>query len=355
MFRDETPCRRETRVRRLTGMATIILIANSSDGTISVLELRPAPRPRLEVLATSGDVPGCSCFAVDAERDLVFAAFKGENSPGIATLRLDRETGHLQEVARTDVEASLNYLELTDDRSALLGVSYSGGVGMVWPVDGERLGQPHSHFHHRNLHAIIQAGDFVYAPALGDDLVAQFRLSDGALTPLEPATVDAPAGSGPRHIIASGDHVYLLTEFSGEAIRYERDDEGRLVEAERTIVVDPDAGLSHSRFGADPRAEQLIWGADLHVAGSYLLTSERTSSQIASLALDEHGHFGEVVAQTPVEAQPRGFNVTDDGQFALVVGERSTHATLLRVDADGELSEVDRVGIGAGANWVRII
>lgn len=347
-------------------MTEIVLVANAADGTITTLALHREPTPRLEHLATSADVPGCSTFAMDAERDLVFASFKAQPSPGIATLRLDRSAGQLTELSRTHVEASLSYLSLTDDAGTLLGVSYSGGVGMAWPVgeDGT-LAAPHSRFEHRNLHAIIQAGDFVYAPSLGDDLVAQFRLDagrpdvgrpvTGRLVPLDPPTVSAPAGSGPRHAVAHAGSVYVVTEFSGEVVRYLMGEDGTLTEAERVVVVDPAADLGHSRFGADPMAEHLIWGADIHVAGGWVLTSERTSSQVASTRLDDAGQLGEVVAQTAVETQPRGFAASPDGRFAVMVGERSTHAALFEVGVDGSLTQVDRTGIGAGANWVRFV
>lgn len=337
-------------------MTEIVLVANAADGTVTTLALHREPSPRLEHLATSADVPGCSSFAIDAERDLVFASFKAPPSPGIATLRLDRPTGQLTELSRTHVEASLSYLSLTDDAGTLLGVSYSGGMGMAWPVgeDGA-LAAPHSRFEHRNLHAIIQAGDFVYAPSLGDDLVAQFRLDAGRLVPLDPPTVSAPAGSGPRHAVARAGSVYVVTEFSGEVVRYQMGEDGSLAEAERVVVVDPAADLGHSRFGADPMAEHLIWGADIHVAGGWLLTSERTSSQVASTRLDEAGQLGEVVAQTPVETQPRGFAASPDGRFAVMVGERSTHAALFEVGDDGSLTQIDRTGIGDGANWVRFV
>ena len=73
-------------------MSELILVANAADGTISTLRLHRDPAPRLEVLATSGDVDGCGTFAVDADRDLVFAAYKGEPA-GIATLRADPALG----------------------------------------------------------------------------------------------------------------------------------------------------------------------------------------------------------------------------------------------------------------------
>lgn len=333
-------------------MIELILIANAGSGTISTLELHRGDAPRLDVLATTPDLKGCSTFVVDAERSLVYAATK---EPSIVTLRLDRETGKLEELARREVESQLVYLDLSEDGDVLLGASYHDGFGAAWPVTDGELGEPHSRFEHANVHAIVVAGDNVYAPALGDDLTAQFRLADGELTPLTPPKVDAPAGSGPRHIVVDGDDAYLLTEFSGEVIHYRRGDNGALIEEERKVVVDPEAGLSRSRYGADPKEEHLIWGADLHRAGRFLFTSERTTSTIAAVEVGADGGLGEVLGHTSVEQQPRGFAVTPDGEFLISVGERSTFAALFAIGDDGALDQVSRVQIGEGANWVRVI
>lgn len=340
-------------------MTELVLIANAGDGTISTLRLHRDPAPRLEVLATSGELEGCGTFAVDADRDLVLAAFKGD-PPGIATLRLDRESGSLTEVARSSVSDSMTYLALAQGGAALLGASYGGGFGAVWPVQGEQLGEQHSTFSHANLHCIIAVegpvGERVYAVSLGEDIIAQFELDeDGELAPLDPAHVAAPPGSGPRHLIVDGPNAYLVTEFSGEAIRFEVRPDGTLDRAESVVVVDPGAGLKHSRFGADPQAKGLIWGADVHLAGDFLITSERNSSRLTVTRLTEDGRLGDVVGYTDTEKVPRGFNVTEDGAFVVAVGEESTHAQLLRVHPDGRLEQVDRVRIGAGANWVRFV
>ena len=151
------------------------------------------------------------------------------------------------------------------------------------------------------------------------------------------------------------DHAYLLTEFSGEVIRYSIGSDGTLAEAQRTFVVDPASGLNHSRYGAKPMDEHLIWGADLHLASQYLFTSERTTSTITATRVGDDGSLGDVVSHTPVELQPRGFAVTSDGAYLISVGERSTHPTLFGISPDGALTELGRVEIGAGANWVRVI
>lgn len=336
----------------------LVLIANATDHTISAYALRD---DALEPLATT-QLPGsCSTFAVDAARDLVYAGVKGE-PPTVLTLRLDRTSGVLTEIGRRDAPAAQTYLALTPDGGLLLGASYSGDWGGVWPVDDGRLGAPAAEVRFPRLHCVTVSGDarHAYFVSLGADLVAQYGLApDGALTPLEPATAAAPAGSGPRHLVldAAGRDAYLVTEFSGEVIRLTRDAAGRLTPVEAASIFDPDAGLRPSRLGADPRTENLIWGADVHLAGGgrFVLASERTAGTVATLARDADGRLGPMVALRATEAQPRGFTVTADGSRVVVVGERATDAALYRVEDDGSLSDLHHVDAGRGANWVRVL
>lgn len=335
-------------------MSEIVLIANAGDGTISSLRLHRGDEPRLEVLATTGGLEGCGTFAVDRERDLVYAAYKGEQ-PGVATLRLDRETGELTELSRATVEASMTYLELAHGGTLLLGASYGGGVGLVWPLQEGVLGEPTARTENANLHCVIARGGYAWFVSLGDDVVSQHALStDGSLRPLEPATLPMPDGSGPRHLVLDGDTGYLVTEFSGELFRLTVGEDGTLEAHEAVSFVDPEQDLSHSRIEADPLEEHLIWGADVGVAGDVVLASERTSSLLTAVPLQD-GRLGDPASFTPVPKQPRGFRVTDDGRYVVSVGERATTAVLLEVAQDGPLTQVDVAEIGNGANWVRFV
>lgn len=342
-----------------TSTDAFVLVGNGADGTLSTLRVSGAA---LEQVATSRVGKGCSAFAVDAGRDLVYCATK-EPEPGIVTWSFDRASGELTEVARTAVPETTAYLELTRDGSVLLGASYHGGWGAAWLVSQGQVGAQMSRVEHANVHCVIAdaAGEHAYFVALGDDLIAQCALdADGVMTPLDPPTVAAPQGSGPRHLVLSSDErsAYLMTEYSGEAIRFDRDAAtGVLTRAEAVQAFDTGRGLQHSRMGADPAAEHLIWGADLHLAGdgAWLLTTERTESTLATVALDADGRLGEVVALTDTEKQPRGFNVTPDGRNAVVVGEKSGHASLYRLDDQGRAESVGRVETGDGSNWVRFL
>ncbi|MBO3130387.1 lactonase family protein [Dermatophilus congolensis] len=343
-------------------MTYLVLVANAGDGTISTLRLTPSEdgsAAAMDVLATSPGGKGNSTIAVDARRNLVYTTYKpatDKDQAGIAVLGLDRSCGALTELHRFDVDAGLAYLDLSDDGEFLVGASYHGGFGAVWRVRDGVIGEQTSRVEFANVHCSRVVGDRVYFVALGDDLVAQYQLlPNGSLVALGGETVVLPFGSGPRHLVVDGANAYVVTEFSGEVMRLSVGVDGALSPGEATLQVRPDSGLRHSRFGADPLAEGLVWGADVHVAGRWLLASERNASTLAVISRDEQGVLGEVVDIVTTEKQPRGFGVTPDGRFVVAVGEKSTTARLYRVSEEGSLLDIGSVPVGAGANWVSFV
>ena len=338
--------------------AELVLVTNPGEDAIAAYRL---DGESLQPLAVTGGLPRIGTFAVDERRGLVHAGVKGDPA-GVQTLALERTSGVLTPLSRTDVAASMTYLALADDGRLLLGASYDGGFGCVWPV-GEtgRLGEPVARVEFPNLHAVATAGRHAYFVSLGADLIAQYALGEhGTLTPLDPPTVAAPAGSGPRHIVlpADGRSAYVLTEFSGEAIRFSRDPAtGVLTREEAVPAHDSGRGLRHSVFGADPVEHHYIWGADLHLTpdGRRLLCSERTESTLATIDIAADGRLVGPLAITDTEPQPRGFALSLDGRLVVAVGERSTQVALSRLETDGSLTELGRTPTGTGANWVRVL
>lgn len=343
-------------------MSDLVLIANAKDNSITVHTLDGAS---LTPLATTVLAGSCSTFAVDEASDLVYAGIKApdaDSAPAIVTLRLDRTSGVLSEIGRRDVPGPLVSLELTRGGTLLLGASYHAGLGHVWPVGDGLVGEPTAEVRHANLHCVQAnaAGDRAYFVSLGDTLIAQFELdAEGHLTPLAEPTVAETEGCGPRHLILdeARSNAYLITEYSGEIIRHDLDADGALHVAESVSIVDPQAGLQHSRFGAEPLEEGLIWGADLQLArdGRFIIGSERNASTLATVALDADGRLGEVVALRGTQTQPRGFRVTPDTSQVIAVGERATQAALYGVEDSGKLTDEALSDTGRGANWVRIV
>lgn len=331
----------------------LALVANAHDGTVSTFRIADG---HLQRLAVSRVGAGCSTLAIDTERHLVYVGAK----PGlIVTCSLDPSTGVLTTWDEREVPGSPTYLTLTPHGDRLLGAFYHEGSGMSWRLDNGHLGEPSPAVSHANLHSIVVTKDtrHAYFVSLGEDAVIRYELGpDGSLT--NGLVAAAPAGSGPRHIVlnAAETSVFVVTEFSGEVLHYARDGAtGALRLTTEQSIVDPSAGLAHSRYGADPTAEHLIWGADVHLAanGRWAWASERSASTIATVPLGLSGQPETVTAYTPTEAQPRGFGVTPDGQYLLAVGERSTTATLYEIGAEAQLTPVDRQETGNGANWVR--
>ena len=343
--------------RLMTG-SWLVLVANSGDGTISSFTLADG---RMNRIAVNGGVPGCSTFAVDARRDLVYAAVKGDD-PGIATFTLDRSSGALKHQSHLSLpDGGMNYLSLTRSGTALLGASYGGGYGISCALNDGEVSEPISRVEYPNLHSVRASGDgrFAYFVSLGADLIAQYSIDPWLnLRPLAPATVAAPAGSGPRHLVlnAAQDSLYVLTEFSGEVLRYRRDSHfGNLTPAGSATAYDTSKGLGHSEFGADPLAHHYIWGADLHFSDpAHLWCSDRTESTLGAVAVASDGSLSSPASFTVTETQPRGFAVSPDGRYLVCAGERSTSVSLYRVHG-AELELLGQAETGAKANWVWFI
>jgi 6-phosphogluconolactonase len=341
----------------------LVLVANAGEDSISVLRLSDG---WLERLGVTAELTGCSTLAVDSRRDLVYAGVKGTGEgghAGIVTLQLDRETGALEPRSRLDLpEGGMNYLALSREGTCLLGASYGGGYGISCPVIDGVVGEFVSRIRFPNLHSVLPTADgrFVYFVSLGADLVAQYALADDLrLIPLEPATVDAPAGSGPRHLSMSDaqEAVYVITEFSGQVLHFARDTEAGTLELRGAAnAFDPSKELRHSRLGADPVAEHLIWGADLHrgAGGRLLWCSERTQSTLAAVSVADDGSVSAPDRFMTTEPQPRGFALSPDGAHLIAAGERSMSVSLYAVDGD-HLELLQRADTGRGANWVRFV
>jgi 6-phosphogluconolactonase len=177
------------------------------------------------------------------------------------------------------------------------------------------------------------------------------------------------AGTGPRHFITSKDNrfAYLLSELVGTVTTLALDARtGLLTEVSIASAVPPDSklvpgaprGAVGAPGGPPPRdTSNDIWAADLHLTpdGKFLYATERTHSTIAAFSVD--GATGKLtyLGATPTEKQPRGFNISPDGKYMVVSGEKSDTITVYAVGADGALKELQKAPTGKGANWVEIV
>ena len=339
--------------------SSLVLVANAGDSSIGVFRLAA---DSLERLAVTGELNGTGTFAVDAGRNLVYAGVKGDPA-AVVTLELDTASGRLSPRSRFALPGgSVSYLALTRDGTALLAASYGGDYGFVAPITDGEIGEPTGRVEFSKLHSVLPSADgrSVYFVSLGDDLVAQFALGDDlSLTPIGDGTAAAPAGSGPRHLVLNGaqDAVYVMTEYSGEVLHYARDlASGALELRSQAPAHDPDAGLVLGEIGGDPVSNHAVWGADIHFGADerFLWTSERSTSSMGAAPVAADGTVQAVTRFFPTEPQPRGFALSPSGDRLIAAGEKSQTVSLYAVDG-AELTLLQQVETGTGANWVRFV
>jgi 6-phosphogluconolactonase len=353
--------------------ATFVYVSSADDGDIGVYTMSPDG-----TLAQGARVPAAKVvmpMAVSPDQRFLYAHSRSKPY-AFHVYSIDRKTGALRLVASSPAAESFPYISLDRTGRFLFGASYGGAVVSVNAVgkDGRVAEKPIQVIPvGRNAHSIrVDATNkYVYAATLGSDEIFQFRFDakTGKLASNTPSIVLMKAGTGPRHFITSKDNrfVYLLSELVGTVTTLSLDARtGLLSELSVASAVPPDSklvpgaprGAVGAPGGPPPRdTSNDIWAADLHLTpdGKFLYATERTHSTLAAFGVD--GKTGKLtyLSSIPTEKQPRGFNISPDGKYMVVSGEKSDTLTVYAIGADGALKEVQKAQTGKGSNWVEIV
>ena len=183
-----------------------------------------------------------------------------------------------------------------------------------------------------HVHSVVSSpdGKFVYASDLGADKVFVYRYDPAAnpehpLVAAEPAFIELPAGSGPRHLLFSkdGKHAYLTTEMSAQVFVFDYAD-GQLKQRQ---AVDLAHGLP---------AEKRAAGA-LHASpdGKFLYVSNRgKANEILVFAINPgNGELTEIQRRSVVGDHPREFALSPNGKFLLIANQMSNAIVVLERDS----------------------
>ena len=222
-----------------------------------------------------------------------------------------------------------------------------------------------------NAHSIVidRTNRYVFVPHLGTDQIFQFRFDakSGRLAANTPPIVQMKSGTGPRHIIVSGDNrfAYLLNELTGTVATLSLDPEtGLLSHASDASILPPDSKLKPGaprvavgEGGTERDVSNDIWASDLHLTpdGRHLYAAERTSSTIGAFSVDEASGKLTYLGSTPTEKQPRSFGIDPGGRYMVASGELSDTISVYAIEADGALSLLRKYPTGRGSNWVEIV
>ena len=281
-----------------------------------------------------------------------------ENGPGqsdpvgrVSSYAIDPKTHELSLINQVQsLGNEPTHSSLSADASHLFVSNYSvaedpGGTLAVLPVSADGALKPvvqmSSHPASRvnperqmssHVHSTASSPDgrYVFSNDLGADRVFAYRFDPKAnpdlpLTPANPAFVQLPAGSGPRHLLfsADGKHAWLTMEMSAQVAVFDYRD-GSL---EQTQMVDLAAGQPVS----DKAAAALHASAD----GKFLYVSNRgTANQLLVFAIDPAtGHLKELQRRSVEGDHPREFSLDPSGKFVLIANQKSNGIVVVERDA----------------------
>ncbi len=182
-----------------------------------------------------------------------------------------------------------------------------------------------------HVHATVSSpdGQYVFSIDLGADQIFVYRYDPKAnperpLTAATPASVPLPPGSGPRHLLFSGDgkHAYLTMEMSAQVAVFDYQ-AGRLTQRQ---IVDLAAGQPQPQKAA----------AALHASadGKFLYVSNRgTANELLVFAIDPVSGELKALQRRSVEGDhPREFSLDPSGRFVLIANQKSNQIVIIERD-----------------------
>src|SRR5919202_1083626 len=228
--------------------ATFVYVSNADDGDIGTYTLQPdgALQPGARVKAEKLVMP----MAVSPDKRFLIAAVRSKPYRAYG-FRIDPKSGALEPVGTGPLAESFPYISFDRRGRFLFGASYGANLVSVNPVADGRVGEPLQTIPTaRNAHAIRidNSNRFVFVPHLGTDQVFQFVFDEasGTLAANTPPVVQMKAGTGPRHIVISGDNrfAYLLNELTATVTTLALDaGTGLLSEVGSASALPPDSKL----------------------------------------------------------------------------------------------------------------
>lgn len=182
-----------------------------------------------------------------------------------------------------------------------------------------------------HVHSVVSSpdGKFVYANDLGADKIFVYRYDPAAnpehpLVAAEPAAVELPAGSGPRHLLFSrdGKHAYLTTEMSAQVFVFDYAD-GQLTQRQ-AVELAP----------GQPARNRAAGGLHTSADGKFLYVSNRgKANELLVFAINPaNGELTQIQRRTVEGDHPREFALSPNGKFVLIANQMSNNIVVVERD-----------------------
>lgn len=358
----------------MSSTKTHVYVSTSGAGEVACFELTPNGQLQARGAVAAGPLVMPMTATRDGQR--LHAAVRSQPFR-LCSFDVESDSGSLTPQPAAALADNMVYIALDHTERWLVCASYSGNTVAVHPVQGNGQVSPTPACFFptggNKPHAIAIAPDnrFVYVPHLGSDELQcyPFDATTGLLDATAMRSVRLPDNFGPRHLVFAPDGrtLYLLGEMSGLIAVFECDAGTGMLTLTQTLSTLPSdtplrPGIPRVPSGVNETApldlSTLIWCADLLITpdGRHLYSTERTRDHISCLSIDPRNGQLQYRGQTSTERQPRGIACDPEGRYLISSGEHSDHLALFRIDQiSGELERVQRIAVGAGANWIQVV
>ena len=182
-----------------------------------------------------------------------------------------------------------------------------------------------------HVHSVVSSpdGKFVYANDLGADKIFVYRYDPAAnpehpLVAAEPAAIELPAGSGPRHLLFSrdGKHAYLTTEMSAQVFVFDYAD-GQLTQRQAVELAPGQPARTRAAGGLHTSAD-----------GKFLYVSNRgKANELLVFAINPaNGELTHLQRRSVEGDHPREFALSPNGKFVLIANQMSNEIVVVERD-----------------------
>ncbi len=297
-------------------------------------------------VSNTDSVTNPSYLTISKNQKYVYAVNEtnGLNPGRVTAYSFDKKKGTLQFLNTTASGGDDPcYISTTGDNKWLAVANYTSGTATVFPINKNGTVAPYSQiiydsvyknageYARPHVHETVFSPDerFLLTPDLGLDEVVTYRFDHAIKQPLilsSAAFTKSEKGSGPRHLVFSGDkkYVYLLHEMGGTVTAYSYNN-GKLSRIQ-DIPAFPD-GFVGKKDGAE-----ICISPD----GRFLYASTRGDlNSIAIFSIDPvSGKLTVKGSQSTFGKGPRNFIIDPTGNYLLAANQDSRNIVIFKRDKE---------------------
>lgn len=311
--------------------APLFVLVGSGDGKIRVFSVAE-PSGALTPMGTASPGGNPSFLAMDPALRRVYAVDELNNQ--VRAFTFDPKVGSLTDLGTPVGSGGAGPAHVSIDASGkyVFAANYGGGTAAVFPILGNgALGAAtdtqspgaKAHLAISNL-----SGGFVFVPALGANLIAQYKLNGGTGKLTANGTVSPPANAGPRHLAFRPDEkfAYGINETASTMTTYAFDIGTGKLTAGATVSTLP------ANFASPNTCAEVV----VHPSGAFVYGSNRGHDSIVTFASDPSTGALTLVGHVPTGGKtPRSFALDPSAKLLFAANQNSGTVAAFTIGGNG--------------------